>query len=75
MNKLLNGLVLDRGSIPLRSIIQVCRKTPSFSYGDIRHVHRSKGKKVKWNNAKRYQIQNLSEQGTAKFNQSDTWML
>lgn len=20
-------------------IIQMCRKTPSFSYGDIRHVH------------------------------------
>ena len=50
------------------NFIQVCRKTPSFSYGDIRHVHRSKGKKVKWDNAKRYQIQNLPEQGTAKFN-------
>ncbi len=42
-------------------IYPMCRKTPCFSYGDIKHVplkirkHR-KNKRINWDNAKRYQI-------------------
>ena len=28
------------GKNEFQVIYQMCRKTPSFSYGDIRHVHR-----------------------------------
>lgn len=34
-----------------------CRKTPCFSYGDIRHFHKyHKNKKMNWVNEKRYQV-------------------
>lgn len=36
MNENLNR----NNSYSITPFIQICRKTPSFSYGDIRHVHR-----------------------------------
>ena len=30
----------NTGMGPVIKFYQMCRKTPSFSYGDIRHVHR-----------------------------------
>ena len=36
------GMFLCQGNVEVdrRKIIRMCRKTPSLSYGDIRHAHR-----------------------------------
>ena len=66
-----------------KKIIQRCRKTPNFRYGDIRHIHRiylrtqkpRNDERINKADAKRYQVQNLPEQGTKEFNQPATWLL